>query len=187
MMVMGYCNCSPYFVNNITTYTLSGTTYTDNVLFTSQRGDKTGCQNRNGPTILYCFGDQLQTECGFIVSGYSFQGGVPPAVFNYGSYAYDGNYANAVWVDNTFAADSSLVVSAEKNNYGYLGCFNSHYVTSPPNLMFIPFNFVNTFTTMSDCFSFCAGVNMAYAGLQSSSPGLVSTVHLRVNLFTNLQ
>lgn len=171
IMVMGYCNCSPYFVNNITTYVLSGTTYTDNILFTA--AGQSGCQNKLGQSIMFCFGDYSQTECGFIVAATNFMGGTS---LLYGSTAYSGNYANAVWVDNTFADDSTLNPTTEKNNYGYLGCFNMHTVLGSMNILFIPHDFFNTFTVMSDCFLFCANSNMPYAGIQSVSAGLESSL-----------
>ncbi|KAF8852351.1 hypothetical protein BDZ45DRAFT_749752 [Acephala macrosclerotiorum] len=169
IMTMGYCNCSPYWTPNITTYTLSGIQYTDNVYFPKLSGSqKTTCSNNAGSITIYCFGDFTQTECGWIVTSTTFNGN---AYFDYGNVAYVGNYANAIWVDNTFAADSTLVASTEQNNYGYIGCFNIHAVTGSLYAMFVPLQFANTFTTMSNCFLFCANVNMPYAGMLSTSPG----------------
>jgi hypothetical protein len=45
--------------------------------------------------------------------------------------------------------------------YQYLACF----IMSDSTTTFMPLGFINNFTLPSQCYTFCAGVNMPYAGM----------------------
>ncbi|KAE8442315.1 hypothetical protein EG329_003448 [Mollisiaceae sp. DMI_Dod_QoI] len=157
-MTMGLCACSSYYSGYIPSYLFNGILYTDDSNTVAHQ--ITGCQNFVGA----CYGDRSISRCGCLI-------GYVAGSFDYFNTTYDGNYANAVYLDNTFATASSLIPSVEKNNYGYLGCFI--FTSTSGSTSFQPNGFNNTFTSTSNCFLFCAGVNMPYAGMTSLGGGFV--------------
>jgi len=158
IILYGSCACSPYIPYN--------SWFVFNLMIRPQWKDSTlatglipnpisaCCPLKNGTTYGQ-FGDNTQyytgADAGTLANAYTYNQ----------SALYTGHTATAVWVDITFASDSTLVLSTQATLYQYLACF----IMSDSTTTFMPLGFINNFTLPSQCYTFCAGVNMPYAGM----------------------
>ncbi len=148
MMVFGRCGCSPYNPGTIFVNLFNGVP--DTALNALTVSACSGYPEQGSTGFLGCFGDSTQLGAGYITT----------SIRRYTSGPI-GLYAAAVFFDNTFAPDGSINYAAMATSYGYLGCF----IMTGDSTSFQPQGFSNYFNSMSGCYTFCANLNMPYAGM----------------------
>lgn len=153
MFVYSNCSCSPYlpplgfFYHN---------SQADSIYFYPTYATGTACNYALFGPFYGLYGDNTQFYIGSEASGPTTWSGN-----DYANASYRGSTASAVWVDTTFASDTTLVLATQATLYQYLACF----IMSTSSTTFMPLGFINNFTFPSQCYTFCAGVNMPYAGM----------------------
>lgn len=164
IMYGGYCGCSPFlnlpktpkFLQTATIQLVPDYLYIDaNSLCLG-----TGVPSYPNPP-MNCLGDGNQPQCGVITGPGMNQNGVQPA----------GLVAGSVWLDNSFNSDSvllGLLSASPSASYAFLSCFR---LSQDKAQTFLPANFSNTFPLgqTSNCFLFCAKLNMPYAAMRIAS------------------
>jgi hypothetical protein len=153
MMIVMTCNCSPYITYSLYYHEPTNVTMRpDLVYFASATHQNSSCVVGNYAGFLGCYGDNKQTDCGWNTT----------TDFSYGLQNLPlGMMGATTFVDITFASDSTLNLATQATSYAYLACF----ILSSTTTSFIPLGFSNNFATPNQCYTFCAGVNMPYAGM----------------------
>jgi hypothetical protein len=156
LMMINTCNCSPYLNISIFLGYNTNPPTVDAVYMPLYGYSNSCCSVQSQGGYFGAYGDNLQTNSGWYVS-LQFDYMIGRTVF---PYAY-GLLAATTFVDTTFASDSTLNYTFQATNYGYLGCF----ILSSSSTSFMPLGFSNNFSTPSQCYAFCANINMPYAGM----------------------